>query len=82
MDIYKKRNYWKRLLLLIGVLIVIFSVNYIRGLAKEIASQEQLRAEEIAQAYLTLNVTEDSDELMERRMAYGNFRGCRTCVHH
>ena len=63
MDIYKQRNYWKRILLVIGLLIVIFSVNYIRGLAKEIAQQEQSRAEEIAEAYMTLNSTEDSDEL-------------------
>jgi two-component sensor histidine kinase len=63
MDIYKQRNYWKRLLLIIGLLIVIFSVNYIRGLARDIAQQEQLRAEEIAMAYKTLNSTEDSDEL-------------------
>lgn len=63
MDIYKQRNYWKRFLLIVGLLIVIFSVNYIRGLAREIAAQEQLRAEQIAQAYKTLNSTEDSDEL-------------------
>lgn len=63
MDIYKKRLYWKRFLLIVGLLIVIFSVNYIRGLAKEIALQEQEKAEEIAQAYLTLNGTTDSEEL-------------------
>jgi len=65
MDIYKKRNYWKRFLLIIGLLIVIFSVNYIRGLAKEIALQEQEKAKIIAQAYLDLNGDPDSDELNE-----------------
>ncbi|MCP4121034.1 MAG: HAMP domain-containing histidine kinase [Bacteroidetes bacterium] len=63
MDIYKKRNYWKRFLLVIGLLIVIFSVNYIRGLAKEIALQEQEKAKIIARAYLDLNGDPDSDEL-------------------
>jgi len=63
MDIYKKRNYWKRFLLVIGLLIVIFSVNYIRGLAKEIALQEQEKAKVIAQAYLDLNGNPDSDQL-------------------
>ena len=63
MDIYKKRIYWKRFLLIVGLAIVIFSVDYIHGLAKEIARQEQLRAKEIAQAYLTFNDSQDSDEL-------------------
>ncbi|MCB0503196.1 MAG: HAMP domain-containing histidine kinase [Bacteroidetes bacterium] len=63
MDLYKKRNYWKRFLLVIGVLIIIFSVNYIRGLAKEIALQEREKAEVIAEAYRDLNVTNDPDSL-------------------
>lgn len=65
MDIYKKRNYWKRFLLVVGVLIVVFSVNYIRGLAREIAAQEEEKARTIAQAYRDLNATTDSDELNE-----------------
>ncbi|MEZ5022681.1 MAG: HAMP domain-containing sensor histidine kinase [Chitinophagales bacterium] len=63
MDLYKKRNYWKRFLLVIGLLIIVFSVNYIRGLAKEIALQERDKAEVIAEAYRDLNVTNDPDSL-------------------
>lgn len=50
-------------MLVIGLLIIIFSVNYIRGLAKEIALQEREKAEVIAEAYRDLNVTNDPDSL-------------------
>ena len=63
MELYKKRNYWKRFLLIIGLAIVVFSVMYIRGLVKEIEQQEREKAEVIAEAYKTLNTTSNSDSL-------------------
>ena len=63
MDLYKKRNYWKRFLLTVGMLIVIFSVIYIRELVREIALQEREKAGVIAEAYKTLNTTSNSDSL-------------------
>lgn len=63
MDIYKKRGYWKLILLIIGLSIVVFSVLYIRGLAKEIAKQEKEKAGIIAEAYRDLDVTSDPDSL-------------------
>ncbi len=63
MDLYKKRNYWKRFLLTVGLLIVVFSVIYIRGLVREIAQQEREKAGIIAEAYKTLNTTSNSDSL-------------------
>ena len=63
MDIYKKRSYWKLLLMVIGLSIIVFSVIYIRGLAKEIAKQEEEKAGVIAEAYRDLDVTTDPDSL-------------------
>lgn len=63
MDLYKKRNYWKGFLVLIGIAIVVFSANYIRGLVKEIEAQEREKAEVIANAYIDLNRTSDPDSL-------------------
>jgi two-component sensor histidine kinase len=63
MDLYKRRSYWKLILLVIGLAIVVFSVIYIRGLANEIAKQEQEKAGVIAEAYRDLDKTTDPDSL-------------------
>jgi two-component system, sporulation sensor kinase D len=63
MDLYKKRSYWKLILLVIGLGIVVFSVIYIRSLANEIAVQEQEKAGVIAEAYRHLDETTDPDSL-------------------
>ncbi|MEZ4880166.1 MAG: HAMP domain-containing sensor histidine kinase [Chitinophagales bacterium] len=56
---------WKQLLLLFALLIVLFSLWYTQKLAKQIANQEIVNAENLANAYKTINDMEASEQELQ-----------------
>jgi two-component sensor histidine kinase len=62
-DIYTQRNQLKKVLLLIAITIVGFSLVYTQRLAKEISDQEKMKVEKLANTYEVLNTSTDILEL-------------------
>lgn len=62
-DIYTQRNQLKKVLLLIAITIVGFSLVYTHRLAKEISDQEKMKVEKLANTYEVLNTSTDIIEL-------------------
>lgn len=58
-DIYTQRNQLKKVLLLVAIVIVIFSLVYTHNLAQEISIQEKLKVEKLANTYEVLNTSTD-----------------------
>ncbi|MCB9033657.1 MAG: HAMP domain-containing histidine kinase [Chitinophagales bacterium] len=65
MNFQSKYLKWKQLLLLFALLIVLFSLWYTQKLAKQIANQEIVNAENLANAYKTINDMEASEQELQ-----------------
>lgn len=64
-DLYQQRRYWRLLLMLIALGIVLFSVFFTYNLAREIEQNEKEKVEAMAEAYRTLVLSVDEDEIAE-----------------
>jgi hypothetical protein len=63
MDLYTQRNWWGRILIAGAMVIVIFSAIYMSRLTHEISQLEIAKVEQLAAAYKTINVGDESELL-------------------
>jgi nitrogen fixation/metabolism regulation signal transduction histidine kinase len=61
MDLYTQRNWWGRILIAGAMVIVIFSAIYMSRLTHEISQLEIAKVEQLAAAYKTINVGDETE---------------------
>lgn len=61
MDLYTQRNWWGRILIACAMVIVIFSAIYMSRLTHEIRQLEIAKVEQLATAYKTINIGNESE---------------------
>lgn len=61
MDLYTQRNWWGRILIAGAMIIVIFSAIYMSRLTYQISQLEIAKVEQLAAAYKTINVGDESE---------------------